>query len=112
MTEGIPKRLNSKQKGKRGELELAHYLSDRGFPSRRGQQFSGGDESPDIIVESLPDIHFEVKRIEKSTGIYDWLAQAINDAGDKKMPVVVHRRSRQPWICVLQIDDFLKLVSK
>lgn len=31
-------KINSKQKGKRGELELANLLKDRGYNTRRGQQ--------------------------------------------------------------------------
>ena len=35
--------LNSKQKGKAGELELAHILKDYGYDTRRGQQYCGAD---------------------------------------------------------------------
>ena len=31
----------SRNKGKRGELELAHVLQEHGFDARRGQQFAG-----------------------------------------------------------------------
>jgi Holliday junction resolvase len=54
--------LNSNQKGKRGEREAAAFLTDEGFPARRGQQFAGGTDSPDVVCESLSGLHFEVKR--------------------------------------------------
>jgi hypothetical protein len=57
--------MNSRNKGKRGELEAAKFLASEGFPARRGQQFSGGTDSPDVLCEALPRIHFEVKRTEK-----------------------------------------------
>jgi hypothetical protein len=38
--------MNSRNKGKRGELEAAKFLASEGFPARRGQQFSGGADSP------------------------------------------------------------------
>ena len=33
--------MNSRQKGKRGELELAKVLREHGYETRRGQQYSG-----------------------------------------------------------------------
>ena len=34
---------------------------EAGFEARRGQQFSGGADSPDVIVPALPDFHWEIK---------------------------------------------------
>jgi hypothetical protein len=39
--------VDSKRKGKRGELEFAAVLRAEGFQARRGQQFSGSPDSPD-----------------------------------------------------------------
>ena len=56
------KKINSRQKGARGERELAAVFTTAGFPARRGQQFSGSPDSPDIVVEGLPlNIHFRGK---------------------------------------------------
>lgn len=53
---------NSRQKGKRGELAAAHYLRSLGFSSaRRGVQYSGGPDSPDIVCDELKGVHIEVK---------------------------------------------------
>lgn len=103
------KRINSRKKGSGGELELAHYLTAKGFPARRGQQFSGLGESPDIVCETLDDWLIECKRVEGGNP-YNWLDQAIRDAKLKRKPVVLHRRNSQPWIALLQIDDWLELV--
>lgn len=97
--------INSRQKGAAGERELASYLRERGFDARRGQQFRGGADSPDVV--GLPGWHIEVKRTEKGNP-YDWLDQAVNDAGGN-LPVVCHRRNRRDWIAVLRLDDFLRL---
>jgi Holliday junction resolvase len=104
----MKKKINSKQKGKRGELELAHYLTDKGYVSRRGQQFAGGTESPDI-VSTFP-YHIECKRTE-TFNLYKSLEQATNDANGKKIPIVVHRKSRKPWVVCLTLDDFLSIAS-
>jgi hypothetical protein len=34
---------------------------EAGFEARRGQQFSGGTDSPDVVVPALPDFHWEIK---------------------------------------------------
>lgn len=53
---------NSRQKGKRGELAAAHYLRSLGFISaRRGVQYSGSPDSPDVVCDELPGVHIEVK---------------------------------------------------
>ena len=101
--------VNSRRKGKAGELEWAHYLTDKGHPARRGQQFSGGDESPDVICKSLP-VHWEVKRTE-TFQIDKAFAQATEDAGSDKIPVVAHRKSRGEWVVVLSADDFMRILG-
>ena len=103
--------MNSRDKGKRGELELAHFLTDNGFPAHRGQQFAGGGDSPDVVCPALP-FHIECKRVEAGNP-YDWLAQATRDAtGTGKTPVVFHRRNERQWIAVIQATDLLELVKK
>lgn len=49
--------MNSREKGKRGELELAKLLRDCGFDTRRGQQYSGANGDADVV--GLPGIHIE-----------------------------------------------------
>lgn len=99
---------NSRSKGKRGELEFAKLLRDAGLVAYRGQQFAGGTDSPDVVCESLPHVHFEVKRVQQ-LNLLAAMQQAIRDAGHK-LPVVAHRRNMQPWLVTLQVHDFLELV--
>ena len=103
------RRINSRSKGKRGELELAHYLTDRGFPARRGQQHSGSPDSPDVVVVDLPWLHVEAKRCEKGNP-YVWMRQAIDDSGPKT-PVVMHRRNGEEWLAILRLDDLLRMIA-
>jgi Holliday junction resolvase len=100
--------MNSRSKGKRGELELAKYLRDRGFEARRGQQFAGGGDSPDVL--GIPGVHIECKRVEAGS-LYSWLDQAKRDAGNKT-PVVMHRRNNQDWVAILSLNDFLTLLGE
>ena len=51
--------VNSRNKGKSGELELAHELERLwGVSARRGQQFSGSPDSPDVVT-GIPGLHIE-----------------------------------------------------
>lgn len=99
--------MNSRAKGKRGELEWAEFLRSRGIEARRGQQFSGFPLSPDV-VSSLP-FHFEVKRVE-SLNIEKAMSQAIRDACDNT-PVVAHRRNHGEWLITMRADDWLTAFS-
>ena len=98
--------MNSRNKGKRGELELAKKLREYGYDSRRGQQYSGANGDADVV--GLPGIHIECKRVEK-LNIYDAISQAKHDAKAEEMPVVVHRKNNSEWLVTLPLDDWIKL---
>lgn len=100
--------VNSRAKGKRGELELAAFLREHGIEARRGQQFSGGTDSPDVVT-ALTSVHFECKRVE-SGSLYGWLAQARRDCGGKT-PVVAHRKNNEDWVAILPLANLLALLK-
>lgn len=101
----------ARRKGQTGELELAHILQGHGFTDvRRTSQYCGktGDAS-DLV--GLPGIHIESKRTERLS-LYEAMAQARRDAqaADKgAFPTVFHRRSKQPWLVVMDLDDWVEL---
>ena len=102
--------MNARQKGAAGEREFRDQLRNAGYMSaRRGQQFSGGSDSPDVVCEELSWIHWEVKRVE-SLNIHNAIAQAIRDAGTEKTPIVAHRRNRGEWLATLKLEDLFKLL--
>lgn len=104
--------MNSKQKGKRGELELCHELTERGYPARRGQQYNGADGSADILCERLYDYHIECKRTERFQ-IYEAMKQATTDALKRnKTPVVMHRKNKGEWMVVMPLRSFLDMVEE
>lgn len=110
MTNSSKKKINSRQKGASGERELAHLLTQSGFPSRRGQQFSGSPESPDVVCESLAQFHIECKRTQK-TDIYGWLEQTRTDKKDNQIPLICHRKNHQEWVAILPLTDLLELLK-
>jgi len=100
--------MNSNRKGKSGEREFAAYLRGHGIEARRGQQFSGSPDSPDVI-SSLP-FHVEVKRVE-SLNLGKACEQAASDAGGRPW-VVASRRNRGPWLITMNAETFLSLVRE
>ena len=103
--------INSRQKGARGEQELARTLTARGYPARRGQQFSGSPDSPDVVCEPLKFLHIECKFVE-ALNVYKALEQAQADAGKNQTSVCIHRRKATPWHITLTLDDFLDLLEE
>ena len=103
---------NSKQKGKRGELELVKMLKKL-FPGpnwRRSQQYCGMDDGePDVV--GMESLHIECKRVESGTKtLYKWVDQAERDAENGQIPVVMHRASLQPWLVIVPLDRLKDLV--
>lgn len=100
------KKINSRAKGKRGELEASKFLARFGFKARRGQQFSGLEGSQDL-VHDIPGVHIEVKYVER-LNVHEAMAQAERDCLGK-VPVVLHRRNGSQWLVTLPADEFLRL---
>lgn len=96
----------SRDKGKRGERLLASFLRDEGYECRRGVQYAGGPDSPDVI--GLPGIHIECKYVNR-LNIHDALKQSIRDAKEDEIPVVFFKRDREDWRVTMQATDFMKI---
>jgi len=101
-------KVNGNAKGKVGEREFADLLRRHGYQARRGQQFCGGGDSPDVVSD-LP-YHIEVKRVEK-LNLENAVAQAAEDSGGKSW-IVAHRKNRGQWLVTMSADEFLTLVKK
>lgn len=100
----------SRDKGKRGELEVAELLRSFGHEARRGQQYAGGGDSPDV-VHSMKGHHIEVKRVE-TFSLYPALGQADEDRHPEEVPLIFHRRNGKEWVVVMYAVDFLKMENK
>ena len=116
--------MNSKRKGNTGERELCEVLKAAGYESahRNEQRYIGGVDNPDI--SAIPGYHIECKRVEKLS-LYEAFEQAEHDGAahgecagtiahrrcGHAVPVVMHRRNRKPWLCVMKLEDWLKLIK-
>lgn len=94
----------SRQKGKRGEREAAAELGPIfGCDARRGVQYQGGPDSPDVVLPGV-NVHVEVKRVE-SLNLYKALEQARTDAPEGSVPIVWHRRNKQRSVVIIDTQD-------
>lgn len=100
---------HSKRKGAGGEREAAAKWSELfGVPMRRSQQYCGrSDESDDIVGQ--PGVSIEVKRRQR-LNLAKTVEQAVAEAREGHVAVVLHRANRQPWLVTLQLDDLPDLV--
>lgn len=104
--------INSRQKGAAAEREAAAFFCEQfgEGAARRGQQFSGSPDSPDVVAPVIPNIHLEVKRVEKFS-LYPAMAQARRDCGGK-IPIVMHRKNREGWVFILDATDGCDLLAR
>lgn len=114
----MSKKINSRQKGARVEREFRDILIEYGFNARRGQQFAGGGDSPDVICEALP-IHWEVKGVKavSSVNLLDAVNQAIKDCPEGKWRTVVHKKDgagarASKWMATLPLEDFMDIICE
>lgn len=98
---------SSQRKGADGERELAQLLRQHGYDIDRGGSLSFGD-TPDLV--GLPGVHIEVKRVER-LNVGEAFNQSMRDSErfHDGVPVLFHRRSRQPWLVTMRFDDWIGL---
>ena len=101
--------MNSRQKGARGERELAGILrQEYGFDARRGQQYCGANGDADVV--GLPGVHIECKRVEH-LNLYDAMAQAKHDKKEEELPAVFHRKNECKWLVTMELDDWMRIFN-
>lgn len=96
----------NRERGKRGEREVAQMIRDYGYPARRGAQYCGKTGQAD--VEGLPGVHIEVKRVER-LNIENAMKQSVSDAREGEVPIVVHRKDRSEWLVTMRFDDYIRM---
>ena len=101
--------MNSRVKGKRGELEIAKILREHGYDARRGQQFAGINGDADVV--GVDGLHLEVKRVE-ALNIEKAMEQSRRDAREGEIPTVFHRKNGKSWLVTLDLENFLDLYKR
>lgn len=98
--------MNSRRKGKEGELSLVRKLREYGYDCRRGQQYSGANGDADVV--GLPGIHIECKRVER-LNLTEAMKQARRDALPGELPAVFHRRNNEPWLVTMPLESWIEI---
>lgn len=112
-------------KSTKSKKAKARVLQD--LVAEKIREFTGlgaADVSTAIMGDSGIDIKLSEKargmfpygtecKFQESTSIWEWLAQAEENAKNEKLvPVLIFKRSRSKVYAVLELDEFLKLVKK
>lgn len=97
----------SRTKGRTAEREVELLIQAAGFSTDRN---IGGREqvAGDIATEGLA---IEVRRRER-LDVPNWCRIHEASTPDHLTPVVVYRRSREPWRVSLTLTDFLDLLGE
>lgn len=99
----------SRDKGRRGENELAGYLREYGYNAERMSQYCGKTGVPD--VQGLPGIHIECKRVER-LDLTAAMDQSKRDAREGEMPTVMHRKNHCEWLVTMRLEDWMRIYSE
>lgn len=100
----------SREKGKRGEREVVALLKSYGFNARRGQQFRGTKDSPDV-VHDMTGFFIEVK-LRQSFNLHDTLDKADGEKPHDTKSVVFHRKDGKRWLATMDAGEFLSEIKE
>ena len=104
--------INSRQKGKRGELEAAaewNRLVPKAM-ARRSQQHSGTESASDLISPGTPHLWLEVKRVQK-LNLTEVFEKSREQCGEL-CPVVLHRKNDCEWLVTFPLEDIRRFVQQ
>ena len=102
--------INSKTKGKRGELYVVNKFKERGYKCNRTAQYKGKTGKADDI-EGIDYIHIEVKFVE-TLNLSRAMEQAIRDnllSERYAFPTVFHKKAREELMVTMRFDDWIQL---
>ena len=98
--------VNSRAKGKRGELEAAAKLRELfGWSSAsRSAQHKASEDAADLNVAETPDLWWEIKRVAR-LNVPQTMREAAAACG-RRCPVLLHRRDREAdWLLTIRLQD-------
>lgn len=98
--------INSRRKGKAGELEVINLLRAHWPEARRNLEQHTVDKRDVLAVEG---VHFQVRRKE-SLRLWEALAETALEADPHDLPVLVFRRNRSRWYAALELSELIALL--
>lgn len=100
---------SQRDKGTRGEQEVARFYRDRGHPAARVPNSGGLDTKGDVV--GVDGIHIEAKFKERMD-IWACLQQTEEEAPAGTIPALHFRRSRVGWFVAVPMEDFADLLEE
>jgi hypothetical protein len=83
-----------------------------GYTSRRAQQYCGADSTSDVIVEELPGVLIECKRVQR-LNLDEAMQKAASDAAPHlKTPMICHRKNGCEWLVTVRMKDLHTFVER
>lgn len=99
--------INSRAKGKRGELEFIERHLVEYWPEAKRNLDQFGADKRDII--EVAGCHFQCKRVEK-LNFWKGFTQAKTEAAEHDIPILAARRNYSPWLCTLEASELIPLL--
>lgn len=97
---------SSRDKGQRGEREVAQRFRDYGFAET---ERSGAEGQKNGDLAYVPD-YTEI-RFRETLNIPGWVRECAEKAGERNW-ALVFRRTREPWSVCISLDRYLELLVK
>ena len=105
--------VNSRNKGKRGEAEVAERLAALGLgevEDCRQERCEHG--LPDVGIPGVIAIEVKFREVFNAYKSMEQVEQKVTVEKHKtSLRCVYHRRKRQDWLVVLRANDFEKLIT-
>jgi hypothetical protein len=108
----------SRDKGKRGELEVAHVFTDAGLPADRTAALQAGSVpgAGDVTIRELPRLHVESKRT-KTYSLPEWLRQVEEARLPDQSYVIAFRKdgtpkAPEPWRGIVDLVWLAELLAE
>lgn len=98
-----------RDKGSRGEREVAAIFRAAGFDLDRTPNSGGLRILGDLYGQALP-FHVEVKRHEVARP-WAWWEQARSESPPGALTVVAFRRSHSPWLAIVKLERLAELLG-
>lgn len=101
---------SERRKGKDGELEAIRIMRPYGWPDAERTSNGRHQGERGDVANGPAGCHFEIKRVEKLS-VPKAMRQAISDAKETDVPIVVHRPSGHAWMATLPFEELLPLLA-
>lgn len=98
----------SRNKGKSAELEVVRLLRNHGWPY--AHRSSRGTAQKGDIEKGPAGAVMEVRRRE-SLSVPAAMREVMGRCEPHELPLLVHRRSNQPWLVTMELEELLPLLA-